>query len=1353
MWAGFWQVLLRYFLAVLLGLSTARLWKLLRFIQQFCNFEHTLVRASKPLFFLVFMMFIIITACALFSYLFVSSATYLFSSILSSYTQVLIFGTGINEIKFDDFFKQDSFIGHAFLVVFWLLYVVYLINIFITILNISYEQSSAEIGLFREDYTMLDYIREEMHYICSCKKCKRSGTPRKELSVQEKYPHYFKQDISKTNSPSEDENLQKNDKRADVVFDGRLRAGSDVPSQPVFSPAIAVPKPNEIRKQNVELLPNNRLQSMQHLARYTIQEKSSQEDTHEQAIMSFIKSHIEHFQPKGTKEQGIFYRGLDGNEQKLVPNDKLLQMETVVNKLGAEIYAAKNVDYDDTSDDESIDDDNLITPTESYGYADVLALQFNRLDKILSDWDSKEAVEVEDSEIGDKQRTEEEHETQPKTSTQDHEIASNVSEKPSEIIQHPEIHKTTEPVGKISRQKPETIHPKDLITDQEDSDKEKIMSATRLPVQEHDSVQDIDTGTVLADSKDKTKRKDKQTKGIGTAAILGTTKPVRKDKTSSKPVKTDNRIKSHDVEKKLKDIMSHSEKTEDLNSQSKISNNGKEKEQYTETGPLEDAMIATTAGNLLYQNKRKESIDDKRNIKDKAKKRRLSKKKDSNQIKTTKHDNGMEDKVIEEEPITSKRVDALYTGKADYGTPKKTEIEMQDNQGRSPKETHKMVPDKFSTNTGPSRTTAAGGQPSLTSPVAALGTTPLKVIGSSPSTSTEAETSIKPMGNTYTVDYCGLFPLKKLVKEEKPTKENQQQPSSTSQTGAKRKTQQKIESFPIASDTHNPFAENLTPEYLARLQNVQRQLDSQRLSQVPESSARLVANRLQTYEINSNRAISYQPVSENQRNFTHIIQNSLPRHQERYVSQGFPSNASLLGNFTLHGHFSRTDGLRTNEENYHTRPDITFPQNNALSRTDEFRESEQSYPGHYLTRPSFFTRAERPLECDISYPREQNMYAEPIREQLLEAQIPEYSTTPELTNTIPLDMVTRQDLRMPIENSAMQQNRNFSEVQEAVESMYTPNMRLRQSTDTEGDLNRMVSSSNIRESANDADVRTRNSLIRTQAGLDELRIDLNNRNINVHNQAGREQRTNVGRNITGQNQISQQNQNNDRAQSRDRMFYTERQQQNESNRNRRGYRQGCSNTRTKRSTRNSEESATIYPLQTPCLVFPLPSPYVGLTYLSPVLPYSSNYMQPFASPGGQYWNQNDSRDLQFGFQRRQGYANTQYMPYERESHRHVRSQRYNRQRNIEAQESIHQGWQIPSQSEYTPNYDHARRGYGVDFTSENLSYSYSPMQRAHRQPGSVLPGAENSSTFPRWRPSASQHESGRGRRKMRSRRR
>ncbi|PSN31034.1 hypothetical protein C0J52_19081 [Blattella germanica] len=357
-WASFWQEQLRYFIAALVCVSTARLWKLLRFQQQFRAFEHVLVHASKTLVFLTCMMVVIVIGFAIFAHMYIGHTNELFSNFLFAFSAMVMYGIGYSEVNVEEFVKQDAFIGSVFVGTFWMVYIIYLLNIFITVINILYEKNKKEEGFFQADYTMLDYLREEIRYMC--KRRRHSPKSIRRATVKEMYPQYF-----------EDGNETKEE---------RLRAGADTRAKPVHcAPAIAVPKPDEIRNENSQEITAFRLKGMTFLAVGAIRKQDKKVDAMTALVLDCALDE---------KGEEAFYSGLDEEKEKLVPNEKLLQMESVVNKIGAEQYAAHTMkEYEDIENREDEIEDE-ITSLDDVGHLDVLKCQMIKILKIISDWDT-----------------------------------------------------------------------------------------------------------------------------------------------------------------------------------------------------------------------------------------------------------------------------------------------------------------------------------------------------------------------------------------------------------------------------------------------------------------------------------------------------------------------------------------------------------------------------------------------------------------------------------------------------------------------------------------------------------------------------------------------------------------------------------------------------------------------------------------------------------------------------------------------------------------------------------------------------------------------------------------------------
>lgn len=163
-WAAYWQVTLLHFIAALLCMSTFRAWKLLRFGRQFRSFEHTLIQASKALVPVTFIMVIVVIGFTGIAYVIIGHTSYPFSKMYYTFSTLFFNGIGLGELDYEVFFAVDYIIGPVFIIIYWLTFIIFLINVFITVINLAYENARDKVSLIHEEYTMTDYVKEEIKY-------------------------------------------------------------------------------------------------------------------------------------------------------------------------------------------------------------------------------------------------------------------------------------------------------------------------------------------------------------------------------------------------------------------------------------------------------------------------------------------------------------------------------------------------------------------------------------------------------------------------------------------------------------------------------------------------------------------------------------------------------------------------------------------------------------------------------------------------------------------------------------------------------------------------------------------------------------------------------------------------------------------------------------------------------------------------------------------------------------------------------------------------------------------------------------------------------------------------------------
>ncbi|XP_069680690.1 uncharacterized protein [Periplaneta americana] len=427
-WAAYWQIQLDYVVGVLVCLSTARLWKLLRFGHQFRSMERTLVLASKTLLPLTFMLVIFLLGFAGFALVFVGHVAYDFSSLYNSFSTMFFYSIGYSNLDQEKFFNAHFVIGPFFVLLYWLVFFIYFINLFVTIINLAYEYSQEVLSSDQEEYKLLNYLRDEFKYFCTWKKVEKKENIDVDINllVKEKYQHYLRnKEPSETqnndgntmhkedrknvkdqdNSDEKkvvqtfmtfDENLPSNifqystipNTNSTVTKNERLRAGSDGVPGPVSVPAVAIPKPDAIRMTNAKVIPGSRMERMRLLALAKLYKARNHRDLEMAALTLDM---IEKGEGGDEEEDSdVFYLGLDGDREVIVPDVKLLEMEMFVNKLGAEKFCNRrkeNEVHNIVAEDEEVE---LEIEETIPGYRereisvpDILGFQMDRLMNLI----------------------------------------------------------------------------------------------------------------------------------------------------------------------------------------------------------------------------------------------------------------------------------------------------------------------------------------------------------------------------------------------------------------------------------------------------------------------------------------------------------------------------------------------------------------------------------------------------------------------------------------------------------------------------------------------------------------------------------------------------------------------------------------------------------------------------------------------------------------------------------------------------------------------------------------------------------------------------------------------------------
>jgi hypothetical protein len=446
--AAYWQVLLDYFVAMLVCLSTARLWKLLHFGHQFRSFERTLFVASHTLVPLTFVMLIITIGFSCFAHIFLGHFSYLFSKMYYSFSMMFFYTVGAGELDIDEFFNADCIIGPTFIIIYWLTFFIYLVNIFHTVIIIAYENSQKELHLIHEEYTMIDYLKEEIQYHWPCRRKKKPQEDAEiKPSLEERYPHYFKkteslllgavtqevnkqllgQDALKQKEADKEQELggsskQKADtlwpqdkpngkhtatrhidqkqKLSEIKPEGELEqvlednnhrvldCAENVP-EPVYAAAVVTPKPDKIRLQNAEKMSLYRLEAMRLLALDTLQ--TDTDDWKHAAMAALTLDLTEESDSELNQNRAhVFFRGFDGKRQKLISDRRLKEMERIVNKIDAEKFSVQKEVNKIHESDMAVDVNvEQIMPLgvkcEESGVIDILGLKMDRLMTVVNE--------------------------------------------------------------------------------------------------------------------------------------------------------------------------------------------------------------------------------------------------------------------------------------------------------------------------------------------------------------------------------------------------------------------------------------------------------------------------------------------------------------------------------------------------------------------------------------------------------------------------------------------------------------------------------------------------------------------------------------------------------------------------------------------------------------------------------------------------------------------------------------------------------------------------------------------------------------------------------------------------------
>nr|CAD7413530.1 unnamed protein product [Timema poppensis] len=307
--ATYWDLLLTLLIALLIGLSTIRLWKLLHFGHSFQVVETTLVECRGSLMALFIFFVLLITAYATYMLLFMGGTHYKFHSLYYSVTTIatsplyLAFDFNYNLLQEGDRFwgpiiyttfkvTQDSSAlskrtGVGVCMIF--------MSMFVTIIMVYYNIADINVGLRPKEYTLLDYIVDEIKL--------RLG--------------YFTE----------------KEKR-------RLRGGADQEQLIKF----VVPKPENLRHINAVGVSKWRMHA---ITRLTIDRvKKDRQSKRRLRLGSMAALTLGMYrESEGGDAEEIFYRGVKDREPFLVPEQTLEEMELAINKMATDKLSRKKLEH------------------------------------------------------------------------------------------------------------------------------------------------------------------------------------------------------------------------------------------------------------------------------------------------------------------------------------------------------------------------------------------------------------------------------------------------------------------------------------------------------------------------------------------------------------------------------------------------------------------------------------------------------------------------------------------------------------------------------------------------------------------------------------------------------------------------------------------------------------------------------------------------------------------------------------------------------------------------------------------------------------------------------------------------
>lgn len=291
--------ILTVFGALLVGVSTIRLWKMLRFATFFRVMEMTLLRSLPAIFCLTLCHLIVLLVFSFAGFLFFVDVSHEFRDTTESMMVMVLLSLSLHDtFDFDILDYSHSFIGHLYYIVFmFIMLLIY--TLYIAVIMWSYVEAQIYFSTQEKTYYVMSFLRDEIRYNYELVKARikevlriRSKHADQEMSFQQKEEYFIKRMATLTDSTPE---------------------------------KYVVPKEDVHRYANCISLPTNRMLAMHCIAkRCLIRNSNSNRYLTPELMLRTLYYYL--FQDAGDKE--MFFKGnFQGKPMTLIDDQRLVLME------------------------------------------------------------------------------------------------------------------------------------------------------------------------------------------------------------------------------------------------------------------------------------------------------------------------------------------------------------------------------------------------------------------------------------------------------------------------------------------------------------------------------------------------------------------------------------------------------------------------------------------------------------------------------------------------------------------------------------------------------------------------------------------------------------------------------------------------------------------------------------------------------------------------------------------------------------------------------------------------------------------------------------------------------------------